>query len=396
MFAGIETQFRALAPLAVAIRKLTIERLVPSDELRALAAGNSAFALGPGTVLDCRSNGNGMIYQSKGWALPEDAGTWTSGPRASLTAKVVGWPADDMILQISAHPFLVRDRHPSLAVEVMANGAVVERWIYRYPEDNGWVVRSARISASLLAASPILQIELEIDEPAVPTAIGVHPTDDRQLGLFVSSVSFLTERDKLQQVGAVATPGTFLDFRPNGRGAAYQLNGWALPEDAGTWTNGPQASLTANVGGWPADDMILQISAHPFLVRDHHASLAVDVMANGAVVGRWIYRYPEDSGQVVRSARIPASLLAASPILNIELQIDEPAVPTSIGVHPTDDRRLGLCVSSVSFAAAAGYSGLSEATRIPSWFSLMKRAVRRTGAVVRVFRSWGRSSIELK
>jgi hypothetical protein len=117
-----------------------------------------------------------------------------------------------MILQISAHPFLVKDRHPSLAVGVLANGVVVDRWSYRYPGDNGSVVRSARIPASLVGASPILRIELEIDQPAVPTAIGVHPTDDRQLGLFVSNVSFLSEQDRLQQAVAVVTPGTFIDF----------------------------------------------------------------------------------------------------------------------------------------------------------------------------------------
>jgi len=112
-----------------------------------------------------------------------------------------------MILQISAHPFLVKRRHPSLAVEVLANGVVVDRWSYRYPEDNGRFIRSARIPASLLAASPVLKIELQIDQPAVPTALGVS-TDDPQLGLFVSSVSFLSERDRLQQAGAVVTPGT--------------------------------------------------------------------------------------------------------------------------------------------------------------------------------------------
>ena len=98
------------------------------------------------------------------------------------------------MLQISAYPFLVKRRHPSLAVEVLANGVVVDRWSYRYPGDTGRVIRSARIPASLLAASPVLEIELQIDQPVVPAALGVS-TDDRQLGLFVSSVSFLSERE---------------------------------------------------------------------------------------------------------------------------------------------------------------------------------------------------------
>ena len=99
-----------------------------------------------------------------------------------------------MILQISAHPFLVKRLHPSLAVEVLANGVVVDRWSYRYPGDTGRVIRSARIPASLLAASPVLKIELQIDQPAAPSAMRIS-TDNRQLGLFVSSVSFLSERE---------------------------------------------------------------------------------------------------------------------------------------------------------------------------------------------------------
>jgi hypothetical protein len=193
-FECVELHVRLLAPLAVMLQKLTIERLPSNDELRKVAASNSAFGLLPGTVLDCGSNGNGMAYQAEGWSLPEEGGTWTNGPRASLAARLVEWPADGRVLQIAAHPFLVKDRHPSLAVEVLANGVVVDRWSYRYPGDNSSVIRSARIPASLLAASPVLKIELQIDQPAVPEALGVS-ADDRQLGLFVSSVSFLSERE---------------------------------------------------------------------------------------------------------------------------------------------------------------------------------------------------------
>src|SRR6516225_7599440 len=204
LFGSVGLHLRLLAPLAVAVQKLTIER-VSFDEVRNVAS-NSAFGLLPGTVLDCRSNGNGMAYQAEGWSLPEEAGTWTNGPRASLAARLVEWPADDMILQISAYPFLVKGRHPSLAVEVLANGVVVDRWSYRYPEDNGRVIRSARIPASLLAASPVLKIELEIDQPAAPAAMGVS-TDDRQLGLFVSSVSFITGHSRAALIRSWFSPG---------------------------------------------------------------------------------------------------------------------------------------------------------------------------------------------
>jgi hypothetical protein len=129
--------------------------------------------------------------------------------------------------------------------------------------------------------------------------------------------------------------------------------------------------------------MILQISADPFLVKDRHPSLAVEVLANGVVVDRWSYRYPGDSGRVIRSARIPASLLAASPVLKIELQIDQPAVPAALGVS-TDDRQLGLLVSSVSFI-----TGRSRGALIRSYFSSGMSAIKRAGTAIRKFNDTG-------
>jgi hypothetical protein len=126
--------------------------------------------------------------------------------------------------------------------------------------------------------------------------------------------------------------------------------------------------------------MILQIAAHPFLVKDRHPSLAVEVLANGAVVDRWSYRYPGDNGRVIRSARIPASLLAASPVLKIELQIDRPAAPTALGVS-MDDRQLGLFISSVSFI-----TGRSRGTLIRSWLSSGMSAIKRAGTAIRKFK----------
>jgi hypothetical protein len=108
---------------------------------------------------------------------------------------------------------------------------------------------------------------------------------------------------------------------------------------------------------WPAGDMILEVTAHPFLVPDQHPSLQVDVLANGQVIDRWPYRYPKDKETVDRSAQIPASVIAESPVLRIEFRIQEPAVPAILGVHPRDNRNLGLFVSQMSFLSAASVAG---------------------------------------
>jgi hypothetical protein len=167
------------------------------------------------------------------------------------------------------------------------------------------------------------------------------------------------EDSVLQAVGAVQ-PGTSIDFRVFGDGDPYRLEGWSRPEVPGTWTDGPAASLAAKITEWPAADMIMQVIAQPFLVRDRHASLQVEIEVNGSVVDRWSYRYGQDDKDfVMRSARVPASLLAGASLLNVKFRINQPARPKMLGVHPTDDRSLGLFFSRVSFNAAAS-EGNSE------------------------------------
>jgi hypothetical protein len=107
-----------------------------------------------------------------------------------LAANVSHWPAADMLVEVTARPFLVQERHPFIEVEVHVNGSMLERWSYHYARDNGFVTRSARVPASLLAASSVLELEFRISQPANPKMLGAHSTDDRDLGLFVSRASF--------------------------------------------------------------------------------------------------------------------------------------------------------------------------------------------------------------
>src|SRR5262249_9246257 len=126
----IEVQVRVLAPLGIAIQKLTIEP-VSANAISNSPVGKNAIVR-PGTSLDFGPSGRAPFYQSRGWSYAEDLGTWTDGPHALLNAKLVRWwPPDDMIFQMTARPFLVQDRNPSLAVDIVINGAVVDRWSYR-------------------------------------------------------------------------------------------------------------------------------------------------------------------------------------------------------------------------------------------------------------------------
>ena len=128
----------------------------------------------------------------QGGLIQKPPGAWTDGPQANLKARIGRWPpATDMIMQVTARPFLVQDRHPTLQVEVKINGTVVDHWVYRYGQDGDFVIRSARVPAALLTGTPLLRVEFRIDRPASPKLLGIHPTDDRSLGLLFSRTLFL-------------------------------------------------------------------------------------------------------------------------------------------------------------------------------------------------------------
>jgi hypothetical protein len=178
------------------------ETAQPSFEVQSLPG--VAEAITAATTLDMRAGGNGAAYLARGWSEPETPGIWTVGARAELVAALADWHGDmvlrvsavaaladwhgDMVLRVSARPFLVPDRHPELKVDVLANGTTVGRWSYDVAQDNHPVTRTVRIPAALLAASPLLRIEFQIDRPAIPAVTADNSTDSRELGLFVSRI----------------------------------------------------------------------------------------------------------------------------------------------------------------------------------------------------------------
>ncbi|MGP8124151.1 MAG: hypothetical protein ACLP8B_26985 [Xanthobacteraceae bacterium] len=167
-------------------------RSVSERELLLQSDRDSPTVLGPaviaGTTLDMRSGGNGIAYQTGSWSEPEPPGTWTDGTRAGLAVPLGNWQGN-MKLAVTGRPFLVPARHPKLAIEVGANGTVVDRWSYDVEQDNRPVTRVAHIPAAVLAASPVLRIQFRIDQPASPAATRIS-SDSRKLGLFVSGISF--------------------------------------------------------------------------------------------------------------------------------------------------------------------------------------------------------------
>lgn len=160
------------------------------DEMQQPESDQDDSALPPALTrdmaLDLRAGGNAAPHLVGNWSTPEELGRWTDGARAGLAISVADWNGD-MVLVVTGRPFLVAQRQPRLAIRVEANGSPVATWIYLIDRDDASVTRTARIPAAMLARSPLLRIDLQIDQPASPLEMGVSD-DGRKLGLFVSQI----------------------------------------------------------------------------------------------------------------------------------------------------------------------------------------------------------------
>src|SRR5262249_59248612 len=97
------------------------------------------------------------------WSRLELCGTGQEGRAAALAGRMTHWPAVDMILRVTARPFLVRELHTLLRVDVEINGTVVDQWTYRYDQDNGFVTRSTRVPGALFAGVSVLKVKFRIE-----------------------------------------------------------------------------------------------------------------------------------------------------------------------------------------------------------------------------------------
>jgi hypothetical protein len=185
-----------------------------------------------------------------------------------------------------------------------------------------------------------------------PSEAGIS-ADSRRLGIFVSRISFFRIQDNsvVRETRRI-TPGSTISFGNEGDSESFEGSGWSAGEPSGTWTVGPRATFSANISGWPQQDMVIAVTARPYLMKERHPQLDVDLAANEVAVGHWTFRDEADHGMITRLVRIPASVLAKSPTLNLELAIDAPSSPGKLELNSSDSRELGLMVARIRFDRA--------------------------------------------
>ena len=316
------------------------------------SGGAEPYAVYPGAAMMFRRGGDGEAAEGEGWSDPEGSGTWTNAGEAKLLVNVRDWRQAPMAVEVSARPFLMEGRHPAVDVEVVANGRAVGTWTYDIVHDAGLARRVAIIPEIILAQSPLLNLTFRIREPMAPSEAGISD-DSRRLGIFVSRMSFFRIEDHsvIREPPRIA-PGRTVSFADGGDSEPFVGERWSGGEPSGTWTVGPRAVVSAQMSGWAQDDMVVTVAARPYLVKQRHPQLDVGLVANQVAVGHWTFREQQDRGIVTRSVRIPASVLARSPILNLELALDAPSSPGKLEPGSSDARQIGLMVAQIRFDRA--------------------------------------------
>ena len=125
--------------------------------------------------------------------------------------------------------------------------------------------------------------------------------------------------------------GTPLDFADAPTVLPFLLRGWSAPEQHGTWTDGPRATLRWQMLP-PGRDTTLELELHPFQPGE------VVVAVNGVVLAT-----PNVTGPQTLTVAVPAALGTAD-VWTVDLQLAAAARPDTLGPSP-DTRTLGVQVA---------------------------------------------------
>jgi hypothetical protein len=138
--------------------------------------------------------------------------------------------------------------------------------------------------------------------------------------------------------------GAAVSFAAGAGGARYLSSGWSRPDAQGVWSDGPTAKLLFDVGGFPHDDLALELELRPFLAPDTAARRVEISAGNGPPA-------PIELGTAMTLALpIPASSFRAS-MLTVDFCFDDPASPLSAGLSD-DARELSVMLVSARLRPA--------------------------------------------
>ncbi|MGA8599128.1 MAG: hypothetical protein WB676_30795 [Bryobacteraceae bacterium] len=281
-----------------------------------------------GSAIDFHAGGNADFYEAEGWGLAEEGGSWTVGAHSVLLLDLQAPPTTDLWLTFKAHAFVV-PQHPTFKETLRVNNSEVAEWSITDPQ----VEERVRLPRDLVR-SRLLQIEFLNHDPRSPGEFGLS-ADASKLGLAIETLKL--EPD---------LPGLTINFRRGGNAKLYETQGWANPEDGGTWAVGRRSVLSVNLPMPPKTDFWLTLKAHAF-TPPQRSSFEETLRVNNKQIADWSIATPHIEERV----RLPLDLVLSRSV-RIEFFNHDLRSPAEFGLS-TDARKLGLAIETLELEPAS-------------------------------------------
>ncbi len=217
----------------------------------------------------------------------------------------------------------------------------------------GITVCKILLPARLIAGKATCRIELHVENPQsaqrVAEALGQKTIghDPRELGIKVQQVTF-TNKDPWRY-----SLGETLDFTERGKAIEHADECWALPDELGTWTIGPEAGVIL----WPRQTTEVPVAAtftiNDAVIDDQHPDMDVAVAVNGQTVAQWA-NWPTRNTHD-RSAVLPPECFRALEPIRISLLVKNPRTSLALGWSTWDNRPRGIRLNKLRLAPVLQY-----------------------------------------
>lgn len=122
------------------------------------------------------------------------------------------------------------------------------------------------------------------------------------------------------------------------------VDGWALAEPWGIWSEGKRARLIFDLDRVPASGVRIELFCRSLLNQDHPRQ-AVTISVNGVEQGVWSFKCSDRSDYFVWRTIDVGSDILVNNRMELEIDIDNPISPKTYGID--DGRHLGLAVAAV-------------------------------------------------
>jgi hypothetical protein len=315
----------------------------------------------------------GILEHAARWNPQDTNIRWAADAVTLLRSNAVDWDrfawlADHYRLTATTSPALtwLRDRYgapvpPSVLVAPRPTpGGLVDRaWGRPDPERRSWERAAVAVRTELRALRgpgealrPAHLVEAArraagVERARSLVAEAAFVAAGRPAALRPARRRWRPDADGVERIEIRAAVETTRDSR----GTAILGTGWSSPEEAGVWTDGPEAELHFAIGrdlvGLP---VVVELLVDPHLPPGAELR-RVDVHADGRRVRRLVF-----AGIAAGMRPVTIRLVPRRPEIDLALVVRHPHRPHDIGASH-DTRRLGLLLRSVTVRPAVAAAG---------------------------------------